>query len=155
MLSFIFFHMTQAFANFTSIKYDELYTLAIIVEKLYFIGGLWLPELTKHKHLINAFHIVSHPVLKWFKAVSGALCFITWSIEMHPSWFPSLWKQVWENHLKKDFFGSGFSSLSPGLFGILLCDCSGQERHSRESLVKQNWPLQAATKAERLVIGQR
>lgn len=56
--------MTQAFANFTSIKYDELYTLAIIVEKLYFIGGIWLPELTKHKHLINAFHIVSYPVLK-------------------------------------------------------------------------------------------
>lgn len=51
MLSFIFFHMTQAFANFTSIKYDELYTLAIIVEKLYFIGGIWLPELTKHKRI--------------------------------------------------------------------------------------------------------
>lgn len=43
MLSFMFFHVKQAFFNFITIKYDELYSLAIIVEKVVFRRGQIAP----------------------------------------------------------------------------------------------------------------
>lgn len=147
MLSFIFFQVTQAFTNFISTKvWWTVYFGYHCRKSCISWGKKWLPQLTKHKHFTNPFYIVSHQVLKWFKVVCGVSYFITCNIKICTSRFPLLWKHVWENHHKKDLFGSGFSSLSPRLFGTSLWDCVETEHHS-ESMVKQSWSLHGSHKS--------
>lgn len=99
------------------------------IEKFVF-HGQWAmaTQVTKHKHL----HIASHEVLKEFKVVCGASYLTTCNINICTSHFPSLWKYVWENHLKKDLFGSCFSNLSLRLLGTSLHDYVKSEHHSKE-----------------------